>query len=150
MASSFFYSMNCSGKMLSKNWMWLAASRLQVVPEWPLVACKLYPTTWIKSTGICMRLVDTRVWFACDWPPLGYNLYVTGRQPVLTSDWRSPWYNLLLLWRALDSSPYCLNNFISYMYRVLPYYWPGRQTHIISRRQQSNPAAEKMEKQITW
>jgi hypothetical protein len=26
-----------------KNWMQLAASRIQIVPAWPPVACELYP-----------------------------------------------------------------------------------------------------------
>ncbi len=57
MVSSFFDSNNCSGSVLSKNWrlctvlatiackncMLLAASRIQIVSEWPPVACKLNP-----------------------------------------------------------------------------------------------------------
>ncbi len=104
MAFSFFSSNNCSRSVLAKNWrlcmqlatsackvcMRLAASRMQILPEWPPLACKLYPSgrqthaTWIKSaeiflatgghTGIiCMRLAATGVQFACDWRPLlGY------------------------------------------------------------------------------
>jgi len=80
----------------------LAASRLQIIPEWPPVACKLYPcgrqlhATWIKLMGICMQLAATRVQFACNWRPFGYHLYATGRQthPNFASKWRPLGNNL--------------------------------------------------------
>ncbi len=80
MASSFFYSNKSSGSMLSKNWrfcimlaasackscMRLAASHRQFVPEWPPVACILYPR-------------DRR--------PLGYNLHATGGHSGTSCFW---------------------------------------------------------------
>jgi hypothetical protein len=43
---------------------------MQIVPEWPPVACKFY--------SCCMRLAATWVQFACNWRPLRYNLHATG------------------------------------------------------------------------
>ncbi len=121
---SFFYSNNCSGSVLSKNWrlrtqlagackhwMRLAASCIQIVTTWPVVACKLYPcgrqshATWIKSTEICLRLAATRVQFACNWRPRGYNLYATGRQShsIFSCDWRPLGYNLFATGRRTHS-----------------------------------------------
>ncbi len=37
--------------------------------------------TLIKSMWILVQLAATRVQFACDWQPLGYNLYATGSHP---------------------------------------------------------------------
>ncbi len=91
MASSFSNSNYCSCSVLAKNWLlahakfacdWrpvayklypsgrqshinctrVAASRMQIVPAWPPVACNI-----IKSPEICMGLAATRVQFACDW-----------------------------------------------------------------------------------
>jgi hypothetical protein len=59
------------------------ASRMQIVqivPAWPPVACKLQPIN-----SCCMRLAATRVQFACDWRPGGYNLYATRVQFIC--DW---------------------------------------------------------------
>ncbi len=56
-----------------KIWMRLAASCRQIVPEWPPVACKLYPrdSRPLSHSGtICMRLAATREQFLCDWPPV--------------------------------------------------------------------------------
>ncbi len=88
MVSSFFNSNNCSRSVLAKNWRLaqaklhatggqshinftrVAASRMQIVPEWLSVAWKLYPcgrqsqATWIKLAEICKR-------------PRRYNLHVT-------------------------------------------------------------------------
>jgi hypothetical protein len=64
----------------------VAASRMQIVPEWPPDACKVYPSgrqlhgnfslfyfmllaTGGQSGTICMRLAAIRVKFACDWRP---------------------------------------------------------------------------------
>ncbi len=64
----------------------VAASCMQIVPEWPPVACKLHPrgcqshAKFGRFYSYCMRLAATRVQFACAWRPLGYNLYATGRQ----------------------------------------------------------------------
>ncbi len=72
--------------MLSENWqlvLVLAASSCKNYMR--LAAFKLYlhrrqaHATWIKSSVICLRLVATRVQFACDWQLLRYNLNATGR-----------------------------------------------------------------------
>jgi hypothetical protein len=69
-----------------KNWMRLAASRIQIAPTWPLVACNMnkihgnLPATGRHRGTICMRLAATRVQFECNWRPIGYNLNTTGRQ----------------------------------------------------------------------
>ncbi len=119
-ASSCFYSNNCSGSELSKSWRLymqlaasrmqkldatgrqshtyctrVAASRLQIVPAWPPIACKLYlrgrqsHATWIKSTGICMRLAATRVQFVCDWPPVAsiFCMRLTATRVQIVCDW---------------------------------------------------------------
>jgi hypothetical protein len=62
----------------------VAASRLQIVPDWPTVACKLYPTgrqlhencAHVASSRIQISVAFIHV--ACDWRPLGYHLYATG------------------------------------------------------------------------
>jgi hypothetical protein len=66
--------------------MRLAASRIQIGPEWPPVACKL--PRFASSRGqISVNFIHvacdwqaTRVQFAYNWRPLGYNLNATGRQ----------------------------------------------------------------------
>jgi hypothetical protein len=76
-----FYNL-LSACLLSCNRV--AASRIEIVPKWPPVACKLYPrgsqshATFGRFHSCFMPLAATRVQFACDWQPLGYNLYVTG------------------------------------------------------------------------
>jgi hypothetical protein len=85
-----------------KNWMRLAASRIQIAPAWPLVACNMIkihgnlPATGRHAGTICMRLAATRLQFECDWRPLGYNLNATGRQShaIFACDWRPLGYNL--------------------------------------------------------
>jgi hypothetical protein len=57
-----------------------------LVPEWPPVACKLFPSghqpkknaNFGRFYSCCMRLAATRVQFACDWQSLWYNLHATG------------------------------------------------------------------------
>jgi hypothetical protein len=69
---------------------------MQIVPEWPPVNANctrvaasrmqiyvdfiMLHATGCHAGTICMRLAATRVQFAYDWRPLGYNLYVTGSQ----------------------------------------------------------------------
>jgi hypothetical protein len=73
-------SLHATGGQSHINCTWVAASHMQIVPQCPPVACKLYPlgrqshSTWIKlaEKKICMRLAATRVQFACDWRQLGY------------------------------------------------------------------------------
>ncbi len=77
-----------SGRQLygNKNSMRLAACLIQIVAEWPPVACKLPLILFIlHATGghagtICMLLAAARIQFACDCQPLGYNLNATGGQ----------------------------------------------------------------------
>jgi hypothetical protein len=62
----------------------VAASRMQIVPEWQPVACKLYlrgrrsHANFGRFHSRCMLLAATRVQFACDWRPLGHNLHAIG------------------------------------------------------------------------
>ncbi len=91
MVSSFFNLNNCS-----KNWrlcnalhctyayrMRLAASRIQIVPEWPPVACKLYPSgrqlhaNYTRVAASCMQIIP-------EWPPVACKLYPRGRQSHAT------------------------------------------------------------------
>jgi hypothetical protein len=64
----------------------VAASRMQIVLAWLPVACKFRPFLFmLHATGghagtIFIRLAATQVQIICDWGPLGYNSYVTGRQ----------------------------------------------------------------------
>jgi hypothetical protein len=64
----------------------VAASCMQIVPEWTPVACKLYPrgrqlnANFSQFYSCCMRLAATQIQFSFDWQPLRYNLYATGRQ----------------------------------------------------------------------
>jgi hypothetical protein len=150
MASSFFNSNNCSRSVLAKNWRLctqmaasackvsmrlnctrVAASCMQIVPEWPPVACKFYLRgrqshgAWIKLAEFCMRLAAMGVQFACDWRPLGYNLHASGghsgtrketsrqvvcRRPSLHHNYiflalasPHPWSCFLLFsWRSID------------------------------------------------
>ncbi len=75
-----------SGRQSYANCIRVAASRMQIVPVWPPVACKFRPILFMlhvtgSHTGtICMQLVATQVQFICDWWPLRYNLYATVRQ----------------------------------------------------------------------
>jgi hypothetical protein len=48
---------------------------MQIVPAWLPVACK-FPSILFMS----MQLAATQAQFGCDWVPLGYKLYATGRQ----------------------------------------------------------------------
>jgi hypothetical protein len=60
----------CDWKPVAYYCTQVAASRMQIVPEWLPVACKLHPlgrqlhATCIKSTEICMLLAATQVQFA--------------------------------------------------------------------------------------
>jgi hypothetical protein len=83
--TAFYIPLVClSACLLSCNQV--AASCMQIVPEWPPVACKLYlcgrgrqlHANFGRFSSCCMRLAATRVQFACDWRPLEYNLYATG------------------------------------------------------------------------
>ncbi len=84
------------GKHLLRTCVWpvdidcsrVAASRMQIVPAWPPVACNMNKIDGnLHATGshvdtICMRLAATRVQFACDWRPLSYNLHAAGGHSV--------------------------------------------------------------------
>jgi hypothetical protein len=64
-----------------KTWIRLAVSRLQIVPEWPPVTCKLYPCgrqshAINKIEGNLLRLAATRVQFECNWPPDASNICI--------------------------------------------------------------------------
>ncbi len=63
-----------SGRQSHANCIWVAASRMQIVHAWPPVTCKFY------SCCMWLHVAAMQVQFAYDWRPLGYNLYVTGRQ----------------------------------------------------------------------
>jgi hypothetical protein len=60
-------ALHCTGH---QNSLRLAASRVQILPEWPPVACKFYlrcclsHATWIQVTVICLGLAATRLQFA--------------------------------------------------------------------------------------
>ncbi len=60
-------SLHATGGHSHINCTRVAASRMQIVPQWQPVACKLYPrghqshATWIKLAEICMRLEATRL-----------------------------------------------------------------------------------------
>jgi hypothetical protein len=64
----------------------VAASRMQIVPEWTPVACKLYPrvrqlnANFSQFYSCCMQLTAKQIQFSFDWQPVGYNLYATGRR----------------------------------------------------------------------
>jgi len=62
-----------SASLLSCNWV--AASRTQIVPVY-----RQLHANFPQCYSCCLRLAATRVQFACDWWPLGYKLYATGRQ----------------------------------------------------------------------
>ncbi len=58
-------SLLATGGLSHINCTRVATSRMQIVPQWLQVACKLYPcgrqshATWIKLIEICMRLAAT-------------------------------------------------------------------------------------------
>jgi hypothetical protein len=62
----------------------VAASHMQIVPEWPSVACKLY-LSGRQSHANCTRVAASPMQIfvdfmhvACDCRPRGYNLHATG------------------------------------------------------------------------
>ncbi len=57
------------------NCNWVAASCLQIV-----LCGRQSHANFHGFYSCCMRLAATRIQFACDGQPLGYNLYATGRQ----------------------------------------------------------------------
>jgi hypothetical protein len=86
-----------------KNCTRVAASRLQIVPAWPPVSCNMNKIDGnLHATGghagtICMRLVATRVQFASDWRPLGYQTIETSTQEVCKRPSLHPYYIFLAL-----------------------------------------------------
>jgi hypothetical protein len=65
------YKLYPSGRQSHINCTQVAASRMQIVPEWSPVACN-----GGHMGTICMRLAATRVQFACAWRPLGFKTRV--------------------------------------------------------------------------
>ncbi len=62
-----------------KKLMGLVASYIQIVPEWPPVTCKLYPS------GRQLHANSRNfIHVACNWRPLGYNLYALAASHIQT------------------------------------------------------------------
>ncbi len=64
------YKFYPSGHQSHANCARVAVSRMKIVPVWPPVTCNM------NKIGRNLQAA-TRVQFACDWRPLGYNLHAT-------------------------------------------------------------------------
>ncbi len=70
--------LDATGGQSHTNCSRVAASRMQIVPEWPPVACNMnkidgnLPVNGGHSGTICMPLASTQVHFVCESGPLRY------------------------------------------------------------------------------